>query len=145
MNRNNSFKMALGGAIALAGLGGLVNAQDLGALKGLAGGESGSFVSGNTGNVAGIVEFCIKNNYLSGDAAGAVKDQLLGKLGGADESAEDKAGYEDGAMGLLKTADGETVDLADAGAAGGVDAGSLKSKVTEKACSVVLDQAKSLL
>lgn len=145
MNRNNSFKMALGGAIALAGLGGLVNAQDLGALKGLAGGESGSFVSGNTGNVAGIVEFCIKNNYLSGDAAGAVKDQLLGKLSGADESTEDKAGYEDGAMGLLKTADGETVDLADAGAAGGIDAGSLKAKITEKACSAVLDQAKSLL
>jgi hypothetical protein len=48
-------------------------------------------------------------------------------------------------MGLLKTADGETVDLADAGAAGGVDMGNLKAKVTEKACSAVLDQAKSLL
>lgn len=144
MTRNKAFSITLAGTLALAACS-AATAQDLGALKDIAGGESTSFLSGNTGNVAGIVEFCVKNNYLSGDAAGGIKDKLLGKLGGADQSAEDKAGYEDGAMGLLKTSDGETVDLADAGAAGGVDAGSLKAKVTEKACSAVLDQAKSLL
>jgi hypothetical protein len=144
MTRNKAFSITLGGTLALA-VCGAATAQDLGVLENIAGGESTSFLSGSTGNVAGIVEFCVKNNYLSSDAAGGIKDQLLGKLGGEDESAEDKAGYEDGAMGLLKTADGETVDLADAGAAGGVDMGNLKAKVTEKACSAVLDQAKSLL
>ncbi|MGT2431125.1 DUF2501 domain-containing protein [Cupriavidus basilensis] len=37
--------------------------------------------------MAGVLEFCIKNNYLGGatDAA-SVKDKLLGKLGGAPAS-----------------------------------------------------------
>ena len=96
-----------------------------------------SAASGNLGNAAGIVEFCIKNNYLSGDAASSVKDKLMGKLGGDSESDTDKAGYADGAKGLLKTGDGGSFDLA--------QLGGLKKSVTEKACSSVLDHAKSFL
>jgi hypothetical protein len=122
----------------LLALGSVAGAGGLGDLKGMAGGaDLSSLTSGSTGNVAGIVEFCIKNNYLGGDAAGSVKDQLLGKLGGSDESETDRAGYADGAKGLLKTSDGKSVDLA--------DMGGLKGKMTEKVCSSVLDQAKSLL
>jgi hypothetical protein len=128
-----------GTGLALAALCTAAGAQDLDALKGAVGGDDlGSLVSGSTGNVAGVVEFCIKNNYLGGDAAGAIKDKLLGKVTGEDASDADKAGYEDGARGLLQTEDGKSVDLADT-------AGGLKKKVTEKACSAVLDQAKSLL
>jgi len=121
--------------IALAGA---ANAGGLGGLGGLAGGaDLSSAASGSLGNAAGIVEFCVKNNYLSGDAASTVKDQLMGKLGGDSESDKDKGDFADGAKGLLKTGDGNSVDLA--------QMGNLKKSVTEKACSSVLDHAKSFL
>jgi len=121
--------LALAGAASAGGLGGL---------KDMAGGaDLSSAASGSLGNAAGIVEFCFKNNYLSGDAASSVKDQLMGKLGGENESDKDKGDYADGAKGLLKTGDGNSVDLA--------QMGNLKKSVTEKACSSVLDHAKSFL
>ena len=195
-------------ALALATGATAASAEGLDALKKAAGGlDVGSLVSGNAGNVAGIVEFCIKNKYLGGEDAGSIKDKLsskfsLGALGGsaaasdaaeaaapdvsledsakaalsgalggesADQAAEaaagtadaaptaagdeapavgdavaaepseaDKAGYLDGLKGLLKTKDGKSLDLAD-------QSGGLKSKITEKACDAILDQAKSLL
>ena len=114
-------------------------AQDLGALKGMAGGgmDLSSVASGSAGNAAGIIEFCVKNNYLGGDAASSVKDKLMGKLGGANESEADKADYASGAAGMLKTGDGKSIDLA--------QMGGLKKSLTEKACSSVLDHAKSML
>lgn len=127
-------------ALAAAGiaLAGTAGAGGLGGLGGLAGGaDLSSAASGNLGNAAGIVEFCIKNNYLSGDAASSVKDKLMGKLGGDSESDTDKAGYADGAKGMLKTGDGGSFDLA--------QLGGLKKSVTKKACSSVLDHAKSFL
>ena len=30
------------------------------------------------GNAAGVLQYCVKNNYLAGGDAGAVKDRLLG-------------------------------------------------------------------
>jgi len=127
-------------ALAAAGiaLAGTSSAGGLGGLGGLAGGgDLSSAASGSLGNAAGIVEFCFKNNYLSGDAASSVKDQLMGKLGGDSESDKDKSDYADGAKGLLKTGDGNSVDLA--------QMGNLKKSVTKKACSSVLDHAKSFL
>lgn len=112
-----------GGSGALGGLGGLG-----GALSGQ------SMTAGSTGNVAGILEFCIRNNYLSGNAASGVKDALMGKLPGG--SAKSDSGYGDGAKGILNSAGGNKVDL------GG---GGLKAEVTRKVCDQVLSQAKSLL
>ena len=106
-----------------------------GALGGLGGALSGqSMTAGSTGNVAGILEFCIKNNYLKGNAASGVKDALMGKLGGG--SAKSDSGYGDGAKGILNSAGGNKVDL------GG---GGLKAEVTRQVCDKVLSQAKSLL
>lgn len=129
----------LGGSLLLLGLGGIASAQDLGALKGMAGGSGdlSSVASGSAGNAAGVIEFCIKNNYLSGDAAGSMKDKLMGKIGGSDESEQDKAGYTDGAAGLLTTGDGQKIDLA--------KMGGLKKSITKTACASVLDHAKSML
>jgi hypothetical protein len=90
--------------------------------------------AGSTGNVAGILEFCIKNNYLKGNAASGVKDALMGKLGGG--SAKSDSGYGDGAKGILNSTGGNKVDL------GG---GGLKAEVTRQVCDKVLSQAKSLL
>lgn len=58
-------------------------AQDLGKLGGLLSGGGSSMKSGSMGNVAGLLQYCVKNNYLGGDSgASGIKDQLLGKLGG---------------------------------------------------------------
>lgn len=117
-------------------------AIDLGALKGAAGKTDGSsLLSANAGNAAGIIEFCIKNNYLDKNAAAKVKDKLLGQLSlGQSQTApnEDDSGYANGLKGLLSASDGKTLDLA-----GGKD--KLKDKLTRKACDAVLEQARGML
>lgn len=114
-------------------------AQDLGSLKGLSDSPSGSsLVSGSAGNAAGIIEFCIKNNYLNADAATEMKDRLLAKTGLAAAGNDDGDEYEQGARGLLSSPDGKTIDLA-----GRTDR--LKKKIAQKACESVLNHADSLL
>ena len=88
------------------------------------------------GNAAGVIQYCVKNNYLSGDAAASMKDKLIGKVGGEEKAKED-SGYVDGAKGMLTGGDGKKMDLA--------DAGGLKGKLTEQACKAVLEQGQSLL
>ena len=111
---------ASGGSGALGGLGGALSGQ--------------STTAGSTGNVAGILEFCIRNNYLKGNAASGVKDALMGKLPGG--SAKSDSGYGDGARGILNSAGGNKLEL------GG---GGMKAELTRKVCDQVLSQAKSLL
>ena len=106
-----------------------------GKLGDLGGALSGqSLTAGSTANVAGILEFCIKNNYLSGNAASSVKNALMGKLPGG--SAKSDNGYGDGAKGILNSASGKKMDLS---------GGGLKAEVTKQVCDKVLGQAKSLL
>ena len=104
-----------GGASALAGLGGLTS-------------------SGTASNAAGVITYCMKNNYLSADKASQVKDQLMGKMGlGQKEEPKDE-GYASGLSGMIKGSDGKTFSL-----------DSVKGQAKEKACDFVLDNAKSLL
>ena len=90
---------------------------------------------GSTGNVAGLLQFCIQNNYLGGASGGAssVKDALMGKLGG---NASSDSGYTSGASGVLDAGNGSKLDLS---------GGGLKQQVTKQICDKVLTQAKSLL
>ncbi|WP_420991624.1 DUF2501 domain-containing protein [Cupriavidus sp. 30B13] len=114
-----------------------------GGLGGLAGGLGGggggmpslqSLTSGSTGNVAGVLEFCVKNNYLGGGSgADSVKDKLMGKLGGAPAS---DPGYSEGAKGILSSAEGGKFDLS---------GGGLKEQLTRQVCDKILAQGKSLL
>lgn len=110
-----------GGLGSIAGLGGAGGLPSLGSLS-----------SGSTGNVAGVLQFCIQNNYLGGatDAA-SVKDKLLGKLGGTPAS---DSGYTEGTKGILTGSNGNTFDLS-----------SIKSQITKQACDQILSQGKSLL
>lgn len=103
-------------------------------LKGLAGMASSPLTSGSMGNVAGLLQYCIGNNYLSGNGAASVKDQLMGKLSGGD-STKDR-GYVDGMKGLLRGSNGNSMDLS---------GGGLKAEVTRRACDTILAQAKSFL
>jgi hypothetical protein len=105
----------------------------LSSLGGLSNGLSlNSLTSSSTGNVAGVLQFCIKNNYLGGGAS-SVKDGLMSKLGGSSSS---DSGYTDGSKGVLDSGNGQKVDLS---------GGGLKEQVTKQVCDKILEQGKSLL
>lgn len=170
------------GSVATAGLAlvlGLAcssgSAQDLGKLGGLLGGGGGSLSSGSMGNVAGLLQYCVKNNYLGGGSgASGIKDQLLGKLGaggGASASSEASSGSSDVLGSLMggkkkkaanQAAGGDpTRDPSYLSGAKGLLQGSngqtfdlanagggssdLKSKITTKVCDTVLKQGKGFL
>jgi len=67
--------------------------QDLGKLGGMIPG-GGSMTSGSMGNVAGLLQYCVKNNYLGGDSGAAgIQNQLMGKLGaGGSNSSSSSSG-----------------------------------------------------
>ena len=110
--------------------------SSLGSMSGMTGGLTGSsLTSGSTSNVAGVLQFCIKNNYLSGNGASSVKDSLMSKIGGTSAASSD-SGYTSGAAGLLKSGDGKQVDLS---------GGGLKQQVTKQVCDKILSQGKSLV
>jgi hypothetical protein len=101
----------------------------------MASGLSGqSLTSGGIGNVAGLLQYCISNNFLSGGGASSVKDKLTGKLPGGSQSSD--RGYQDGAKGLLKSSDGKQLDLS---------GGGLKAQAAKQVCDRILSQAKSML
>jgi len=106
----------------------------LGSLGGLGNGLSlQSLTSSSTGNVAGVLEFCVKNNYLGGGAS-SVKDSLMSKLPGGSSSSD--RGYADGSKGILHSGDGKQLDLSGRG---------LKEQVTRRVCDKILAQGKSML
>jgi len=138
---------------------GAASAQWLDAVKGQMEGQGSSTQSGTTqggilqglgnslplssltpasaGNAAGVLEFCMKNNYLAGGDAQALKDKLMGKIGGGStQKAKSDSGYLAGLQGLLNGNDGKSVDLS---------GGGLKEELTRKACDQVLKHAKSFL
>lgn len=86
--------------------------------------------SSTMGNAAGVLQYCVKNNYLGGDAA-SVKDKLLAKITGQKPQ---ETGFASGAKGLLKGGDGQTLNFK-----------VLSSKVKTKACDYVLKNATSLI
>ncbi|QCI12206.1 DUF2501 domain-containing protein [Pseudomonas putida] len=84
--------------------------------------DLGGLTSGGTGKVAGVLEYCVKNNYLSADAATAVKDKLLSKVSGGTSDSDYQAGAE-----------------------GDYSVAGMKKKVTKQVCEQVLKQGKSLI
>jgi hypothetical protein len=109
--------------------GGLGSLGDMG--TGLAGQSLGA---GSIGNVAGVLQYCIGNNYLGGEGASSVKDKLMAKLPGGSPSSDHS--YQDGAKGLLNTSNGKRLDLS---------GGGLKAEATKQICDKVLAQGKSML
>lgn len=118
-----------------SGLGGLLGGGAGGGSSALSAlGLGGLTGSGTASNAAGVLTYCMKNNYLNADKAAEVKNQLLGKLGlGQQEQPKDQ-GYKDGLMGMIKGNNGQSFSL-----------DKVKSNLKEKACDFVLDNAKSLI
>lgn len=122
-------------------------AQLMDSLKGMAGRSSGSQSGGGmlgglsmpsvgragAGNTAGILGFCMRNNYLGGGDTSSVKDGLMSRLGGQGSRAP---GYQAGNDGLLQTGGGRSYDL---------KGGGVKAQVASKVCDQVLKHGKSLL
>nr|WP_082926482.1 DUF2501 domain-containing protein [Cupriavidus sp. D384] len=131
--------------IASAQLGDMLKSSPLGGSSGSSQGAAGalgnlgglgsisSLTSSSAGNAAGVIEFCMKNNYLNADAAtSAVKDKLLGSVSGGTSD----TGYSDGSRGILSTGGGKPMDLSASG---------LKAEVTKQVCDKILAQGKSML
>jgi len=120
----------LGGGGSASALGGaLGGGADTAALSAL-----GLTSSGTASNAAGVITYCMKNNYLNANKAAQVKNQLLGKMGlGQKEEPKDE-GYLSGLSGMVTGSGGKSFSL-----------DKVKGDLKEKACDYVLDNAKSLL
>jgi hypothetical protein len=134
--------LALAAALPLASaqaqLEGLLGKGERGGdLKGMAGIAGAPLAAGSMGNVAGLLQYCIGNNYLGGQGAASLRDQLVGKLPGGRQTQD--PGYSDGAKGLLHASNGNLMDL------GGAGAGGVKAQLAKKACDTILNQARSFL
>jgi hypothetical protein len=105
-----------------------------GALGGLTGGLP-SVSQASPSNTAGVLQYCVRNNYVSGSAASSVKDSMVSKVTGTGQGAND-SGFKAGNSGLLQTGNGQSFSLSGSGA---------KAEVTHKVCDMVLQHAKSLL
>jgi hypothetical protein len=148
------------------------SAQDLGKLGSMIPG-GGSMSSGSMGNVAGLLEYCMKNNYLGGSSgASGIKDQLMGKMGGSSGSTDSgKQGSSSSDMLGQLTGKNKSTSSSSGGdpssdpsylsGAKGILQGSdgksmdlssvgggssdMKSQITTKVCDTVLKQGKSFL
>ena len=138
--------------IALSALAASASAVDLDSLKktlgskqessqssglgSLLGGTALPTISGDTaGNAAGVLQYCVKRKYLSGNAVASVKDKLLSKYGmGTPAKAEQDPGYRDGLQGVLQGKDGHTFNF-----------DGVSSKLKDKGCDYVLEHSKSLI
>jgi hypothetical protein len=101
----------------------------------------GSLASSNFGNMAGLLQYCATNNYLSSSDADGVKDKMLAKLRAENtaptaQPVTQSPEYLNGVNGMLSSSDGRQVNLGDPG---------IKETVAKKVCDTVLGQAKSFL
>jgi hypothetical protein len=84
-------------------------------------------------NIAGVLQYCIQNNYVSGGSATSVKDSLVNKVTGAGRAHDSQ--FQQGSNGVLDTGNGSNFSLG----------GGIKEQVTKKVCDLALSHAKSLL
>lgn len=91
-----------------------------------------SVAQASPGNLAGVLQYCVKNNMLGGTGASSLSSSLLNKTNGQSQD----SGYQSGSRGLLSTGNGQNFSL------GG---GGIKQQITQKVCDLVLQRAKSLI
>jgi hypothetical protein len=103
-----------------------------GLLGGAVGGGIPSVTQASPGNLAGVLQYCVQNNYMSSGSVSSVKDSLLSKVTGGGSNSS----FQAGSGGLLETGNGQNFSL------GG---GGLKQEIVQQVCNQVLAHAKSLL
>lgn len=87
---------------------------------------------GTGGNVAGVLEFCVKHNVLNRATVDPVRATLLSRVSLERLQARD-SGYQQGLAGLLRGIDHQTLDL-----------NSAAPQLREQACDYVFSNTKSL-
>ena len=106
--------------------------QGLGGLGSLLGGGNGgalpSVANVGTGNAAGLLGYCVRNNYLSATNASSVIGRLTGQKG-----VTASPGYTAGQSGILQSG-GTSLPLA-----------SVKGQLKTRLCDAVLKHGTSLL
>jgi hypothetical protein len=90
-------------------------------------------------NAAGILQYCAKQKLASVTDAEKVKNQVLNKLGLDTTEQQQDASFLDGLQGLLKTQDGQQLNLNNIGNT------PLAEKVKTKACDLVLKQGMKFI
>lgn len=93
----------------------------------------------NMNNAAGILQYCAKQKLASVTDAENIKNQMLEKLGLNSEEQKEDTNYLDGIQGLLKTKDGQQLNLDNIGTT------PLAEKVKTKACDLVLKQGLNFI
>jgi hypothetical protein len=116
------------------------DAQLLDQLKGAVGaGQSGgalavpSVKQASPSNIAGVLQYCVQNNYVNGSSAASVKDSFVNKVTGPSHTPDNQ--FKEGSSGVLDTGNGNSVSLG----------GGIKEQMTKKVCDLALSHAKSLL
>lgn len=113
-------------------------------LGGMGGMSMPSLGSASPTNLAGVLQYCVQNNYLGGAAnssdsaasASSVKQSLLSKFTGSSSDPASNSGFTSGSNGVLDTGGGNSMSLGGSG---------LKQQMTQKICGQVLQHAQSLL
>lgn len=113
--------------------------MSLSSLTGLLNGGTQSLSADNMNNAAGILQYCVKQKLASATNAENVKNQIMNKLGLDTEQQKQDTNYLDGLQGLLKTKDGQQLNLNNIGST------PLAEKVKSKACDLVLQQGLNFL
>ena len=120
-----------------------------GALGGMGGLSMPSVGSASSNNVAGVLSYCVRNNYVGGDSgASSVESRLASKLGAGATPSDPQ--FASGEQGTLQTA-GQGFSLGGGNGSSGDDSGGdgngsgLKAQMTRKVCAQVLKHARSLL
>ncbi|MFP5641083.1 DUF2501 domain-containing protein, partial [Salmonella sp. 741265114_PSA] len=98
-----------------------------------------SLSADNMNNAAGILQYCAKQKLASATNVENVKNQILNKLGLDTAQQEQDTNYLNGLQGLLKTKDGQQLNLNNIGST------PLAEKVKTKACDLVLQQGLNFL
>jgi hypothetical protein len=88
-----------------------------------------SLSSSSTGNVAGVLSYCVKNNIVQGATATSALSSLTGQSGVTSSS-----GYQAGEQGNIQSGSGSDFSLS-----------GVSDEVKTKACNMVLQHAQSLL
>ena len=130
--------------LAAVGIGGVAQAQSLpslggssasglmsnmGGLGGMLGKGVPSVSSAPTGNVAGVLGYCVQNNAVQGAGAASTLGSLTSR-GGVTTS----PGYSQGQQGILQTGGGNSVSMS-----------GMNDQVRGKVCDMVLSRAKSMI
>ncbi|MGI4747790.1 MAG: DUF2501 domain-containing protein [Janthinobacterium lividum] len=113
---------------SLGGSGGRMSTMT-GGVGGLMGNALPSVSSVPTGNVAGVLSYCVQNNYVQGAGAASALSTLTGRNGVASSPA-----YAQGQQGMLQTGSGNTLSMS-----------GMKDQMRTKLCSMILNRAKSSL